>query len=1134
MKRNTVNFKCSAVATNAMRPIAAALATLFLSMPAVSGITIPDYPLQSSAPVAPNIMFILDDSGSMGNTFMPAPEATSDAAPSTSAPNIGPQTYARNGIYYNPATEYDPWKTANGTPLVDTPYGAVYNDGKLASAVSGVTNLASAIQVYYVPKTADKTLAYVNNPANYYKYALATNGEVWRSERLTYVGPTPPNNTAAHGCDTSTAGVGWRGCTRVTPTGRSEPAERQNFATWYSFHRTRTKTAKAGASDAFSDLGSNYRVGFTTIWGGNLVGPTRTPFNIPVTTDSGLFRDNALTTPVTYNRTTWYNNLQKADANGSTPLQGALQTAGNYFSRTDSAGPYGPDALASQLACRQNFAILTTDGFWNSQSGYNTAVNNADNSTTGAVPLPPGSTITPVGYSAVNPYKDNWSNTLADIANYYWKTDLRTDLDNIVPQSTGNPAYWQHMVTYGISIGLQGTLDPVLDLPKLTAGTPNTNGTTGWPDPTITEDPRRIDDLFHASVNGHGKFIAATNATEFKDGLRAALESISSLPASNSNASANSTSLDDGSLLFQAKYFPSKWAGELDAYTIVNGDIGATPTWKASANIPVYTSRNILTWDGLGGSTFPTSAQSTTLGTGVVNYIRGERNNERSATNPTGPYRNRIHLLGDIVNSSPAYVKQTNSIYVGANDGMLHAFDSITGVEQFAYIPGSTNLTDLALFSDLDYSHRYFVDGAVVVSTRAQTTGVSNFIAPNNNKNILVGALGRGGKGVFALDVTTPTAMTAAKVKWESATDSGMGNVLGRSFIAKLNNGMSAVIVANGPNSNDERAELFIYNLNTGALIANIDTGVGSAATPNGLSSPIGWDDDNDGDIDYVYSGDLLGNMWKFDIGSGTVSNWTLPANRKVLYAATDGGTPVKRQPITGRPTIARDPSTYKRWVFFGTGQFLAATDPASKDIQSWYGIIDEGSVITGRTDLAQRKIAVTGTITTYDTDGVTVLGITKVRGFEPAAALTAGKLGWYLDFITPPTPPGTKEGERMVGDQRLFDTILIAPSIIPSTDQCLPGGGGFVNAIDAFTGTSISTGFFDVNGDGDFTNDNVGTGGALVPVGSIDFRVGMGTNPVIGNGKIFQCGSAADCNKGNTAQSNRIGRISWREILGN
>ena len=509
MKRNTVNFKCSAVATNAMRPIAAALATLFLSMPAVSGITIPDYPLQSSAPVAPNIMFILDDSGSMGNTFMPAPEATSDAAPSTSGPNIGPQTYARNGIYYNPATEYDPWKTANGTPLVDTPYGAVYNDGKLASAVSGVTNLASAIQVYYVPKTADKTLAYVNNPANYYKYALATNGEVWRSERLTYVGPTPPNNTAAHGCDTSTAGVGWRGCTRVTPTGRSEPAERQNFATWYSFHRTRTKTAKAGASDAFSDLGSNYRVGFTTIWGGNLVGPTRTPFNIPVTTDSGLFRDNALTTPVTYNRTTWYNNLQKADANGSTPLQGALQTAGNYFSRTDSAGPYGPDALASQLACRQNFAILTTDGFWNSQSGY--------------------------------------------------------------------------MVTYGISIGLQGTLDPVLDLPKLTAGTPNTNGTTGWPDPTITEDPRRIDDLFHASVNGHGKFIAATNATEFKDGLRAALESISSLPASNSNASANSTSLDDGSLLFQAKYFPSKWAGELDAYTIVNG-LGMA--WAAQPSRP--------------------------------------------------------------------------------------------------------------------------------------------------------------------------------------------------------------------------------------------------------------------------------------------------------------------------------------------------------------------------------------------------------------------------------------------------------------------------------------------------------------------------------------------------------------------
>ena len=1132
MKRNLMNTKSPITFNNAMLPLSAALLTILLSAPAMSGVTIPNYPLQSSAPVPPNIMFILDDSGSMGLGYMPAPGATSDSAPTTNAPNIGQQTYARNGLYYNPALVYQPWKDANGNFIAGTLYGAAYSSATLATVASGVTNLAAAIQVFYVPKTNTTTLAYVMEPANYYKYVIATNGEVWRSERLTYVGPTPVNNTAAHGCDTTTAGVGWRGCTKVTPTGRTEAAERQNFANWFSFHRTRSKIAKNGASDAFSDLGENFRVGFTTIWGGNTVSAVRTPFLVPVGTDSGLFRN--LTAPVTTNRTKWFEELQRAPASGGTPLQGALQTAGTYFSRNDAAGPFGPESGANQLACRQNFAILTTDGFWNSNNGYVTPVNNSDNTATTPIPVPAGSLITPIGYTPANPYQDNWSNTLGDIANYYWKTDLRTDLENIVPQSVGNPGYWQHMVTYGISIGLQGTLDPVADLVPLTNGTVNSNGTTGWPNPTLAENPTRIDDLFHAAVNGRGKFIAATNADAFTAGLRDALTNISNVPSSNSNASANSTSLDDGSLLFQAKYRPAQWSGELEAYTITNGSISPTASWSAAALIPtIYTSRNILTWNGTTGAIFPTAVQTTALTTPIANYIRGDRTNERSGVNPTAPYRPRLHLLGDIINSSPAYVKETNSVYIGANDGMLHGFNSSTGAEQFAYIPSAVNLVDLKLLSDLDYPHRYFVDGAIVVSTRAQTATVSNFLAPNNNRNILVGALGRGGKGVFALDVTTPTSMTTTNVKWESNLNiltvegRGMGNVLGRSFIAKLNNGMSAAVVANGVNSVDDTAQLFIYNLNTGALLAQINTGMGPN---NGLSSPVGWDDDNDGDIDYVYSGDLMGNMWKFDISSTSPGDWDDLGNRTILYTAYDAGSPAKRQPITGRPTIGRDPTTYNRWVFFGTGQYLTPTDPGSKEVQTWYGIVDSSTTISGRSVLAQRKIAAVGTIITYDTDGVTVLKTTKVRGFDTPTPLTGSQQGWYIDLLTPPTPPGTKEGERMVGDQRLFDNILIAASIFPSTDLCLPGGDGFLNAIDAFTGSSMSTGFFDVNGDGDFTNDTVGG----VVVGSINLGVGMGTNPILGNGNAIQCGSLAGCEDFDIAASDRIGRISWREILGN
>jgi type IV pilus assembly protein PilY1 len=1200
-------------------PFATGFFAVMLSCPALAGIAIPDSPLQSNTIVPPNIMFILDDSGSMGNTFMPPPEAASDAAPTTNAPNIGQQTYARNGVYYNPAKTYEPWKNFDGTGVytADTPYTAVYSSTTLASG--GTTNLSANVQTYYVPKNlADKTLAYLNEPINYWRYQILTDGRVIRSERINYVaspaipfslgttGAITSNNftndynfvvpagvtsitfnssggtgtsanlyvlynaspnlttytcrsqnagntetctianptagtwrvrvyangslfsnvsltgnysqgpTSVDGCDTSTTGLGWRNCTQATPTGRSETAEKQNFATWYSFHRTRTKVAKAGAGAAFSELSSDYRVGFTTIW-------NRNTYLIPVGVDNGLFRNE--TTPVaTNNRSVWFDRLYAADASGNTPLLPALQRQGNYFSDSAATGPYGPESGTDQLACRQNFSILTTDGFWNSTTGY-TALGNSDNTTAATtIPVPSGSTITPIKYTAVNPYSDGYSNTLADVANYYWKTDLRT-LNNIVPPTANDPAYWQHMVTYGISIGLKGRLDPDTDIPNLTAGTTNSNGTIGWPDPTDVEDPDRIDDLFHASVNGHGKFIAAQDPDQFSDGLRAALAGIAEGQASNSNVTANSTSLDAGSFVLKALYVSGKWTGDLFAYSVdaSTGAISATSLWQASQQIPLPASRNILTWNGTAGATFPTAAQNTTLTTAVVNYLKGVRTGE---VQNGGALRNRVHVLGDIVNSSPVYVKDTNTVYVSANDGMMHSFDGTTGAEKFAYVPGGVNMTNLKMLSDPDYVHRYYVDGALVVSSRTQTTGVSNFTSPNNAKNILVGALGRGGKGVFSLDVTNPNAMTGTNVKWESAADADMGYVLGRPFIAKLNNGVSAVIVPNGYNSTNDRAALFIYDLNTGGLIAKVDTGVGTTALPNGLSSPIGWDEDNDGDLDYVYSGDLQGNMWKFDLSSSTPSNWTLSTNRTILYTAFDGGLPAKRQPITGRPTVARDPSTYKRWVFFGTGRFLSLADPNSVDVQTWYGVQDEGVTVAGRSALQQRNISVVGTLS-----GRTV------RGFDPAATLAASKKGWYVDLVLPPNPPGTVEGERMVGDQRLFDNILFAPSIIPSATACDVGGRGYLNAIDAFTGTSVGPAFFDVDGDGIF-DDTIGSGAGAVPVGSIDLGVGMITNPffqVSGSGtSIPVCGSAGTCANARGRRSDRIGRISWRELLRN
>src|SRR5690606_275134 len=180
---------------------------------------------------------------------------------------------------------------------------------------------------------------------------------------------------AALGCATSTSGYDWRKCEETTPevpasvaaSGHRTPeAEKTNFATWYSYHRTRIKAAKAGASEAFSPLGNEVRAGFWTLHqnGGD-------NYNIPVSQYDGRFVNNTVDDPktpineITDARTRWYNKLFSGQGSSGTPLQTTLDNAGKYFSRTEESGPYGPERGSAQLSCRQNFTILTTDGYWN-------------------------------------------------------------------------------------------------------------------------------------------------------------------------------------------------------------------------------------------------------------------------------------------------------------------------------------------------------------------------------------------------------------------------------------------------------------------------------------------------------------------------------------------------------------------------------------------------------------------------------------------------------------------------------------------------------------------------------------------------------------------------------------------------
>jgi type IV pilus assembly protein PilY1 len=1172
---------------------------------ATSDVAIPAVPLQSGTPYpAPNIMFILDDSGSMTYAAMPRDVSSHGNLDD----DIQDKSYVHNTLYYDPSIDYQAWKKADGTRYTGgMSYSAAYSSSDLIGGWT--TNLGDSTQTYFVPKAGATDL---DDASQYDKYQIKSVGgtlrvvksgpevrEQWNNRDIgeyswwygsievpsgvssltvticcgnggnaeLYVRRGNQPTTATYDArDTGSgnsedvtitspaAGTWWigvynndggRGNNSInnedilavatsdsfeTPTGRTEAAEMDNFATWYSYHRTRMKVAKYAASEAFSQLGDNYRVGFDSIWNRRQgvesndasskdAGPS---YPIPTGVDTGLFKGA--------NRTKWYEFLHAAQGENGTPLHDALWRAGKYY---ESSAPWksGTDA---DISCRLSFSILTTDGYWNSRaqfgsSGYDPSKygGNADGTAGATITRPTGATGGSYTYSPVRPYKDDRSGTLGDVAMYFWKRDLRNGLDNNVPTSSADEAFWQHMVTFGVAIGLAGELDPEDDLVDLTSGAKE------WPDPVLTNTSgsasfaSRIDDLFHATVNSRGSFVSASDPAKFVSGLLSALTTISERPGSASNVTANSTSFTSDTRVYQASYTSGTWTGELTAYVATSAGIQGAPAWRGSAGIPTdHTKRKVWTWNGGVGAAFPTTVQETALdastrtgseATGAENaaYIIGDKSNEPSRD---GKLRARTSLLGDIVNSSPIYVNDSGVLFVGANDGMLHAFDGATGKELFAYVPGGINLSDLGALSDPRYgqsiTHKYFVDGPIAVSAKSQTPG----------KNYLVGALGRGGRGVFALDVTNPSSFDAGDVLWEAGSDSDMGMVLGDPLVVTLNDtsNTKAVVVGNGINSPDGSATLFVLDIATGSVIREIEAG---SAGANGLFSPRGWDDDGNGTVDFIYAGDLKGNLWKFDLSKEDEGDWVVANSAKPMFQARDAGN--QAQPITAGLALARNPDTRDVWVFFGTGRFISTDDLNTKDVQTLYGIKDDG-IVDGRTsatefgDLVERQI-------------VAVSDDKRVRAFEEwKRTMEPDKKGWFIDLDEP------YEGERIVSGLRILGTTLIASSIIPGTgsSSCDAGGTGYINALDAFTGTSPEQAFFDINGDGVVNDDDkikttIDGKEVILPAGSIDLGIGMPTRATIID-KLLVVGGSGGGLGSVTINPQGVGarRVSWREIL--
>jgi type IV pilus assembly protein PilY1 len=1057
---------------------------------------IAEIPMAVKSTVYPNIMFTLDDSGSMQFEIMPDnyifqsarymfPRATSVYGGddygnrSVDFDATNPYTCALrsshfNAMYYNPAVTYKPWSKSDNTEMANADPTAAYHNPFNTGAGSRnltVNNTQSARWLESAGTVTDETSSKTFYPATYFRYTgtnAANNLDLncAKYQRVEIKSGNAPFTKA--GTRTDCAGAS---CTYTE--------EMQNFANWYTYYRSRILTARAGVGKAFAKAGTKVRVGFAAI--------NKDSSSVDGVNTSTVIRGVRPFTGTA--RTDFFNELygHTIPAAG-TPLRKALDDVGQYFSRTDSLGPWAetPGVGGTQLTCRQNYQVLMTDGYWNGD-GASTVAAQANNDGTG------GPTQTSAGgetytYSAVNPYTDSWSDTLADAAMYYWKNDLRSDLANNVPPNDKDPAFWQHMVNFTIGLGVQGTV-PLTDIAAAFTDTPTT---INWPDPS-TSDARKLDDLAHAAVNSRGGFFSTLNPTAFEQALADALNDISSRDAAAAAVAVTSHNLQPGdSTAYVSEYYPADWSGQLSAYVLdpATGLPGANPVWTAADQLKARTaaSRYIATHTGNSGAGQGIQFQPTTAGTvtklsaaqqtllntpatldgaDVVAYLRGDRSKEAAT------YRVRTQLLGDIINAEPLFVREpranytdngyaqfktdfsgrTTVVYQGANDGMLHAFmakDPDGGKELWAYIPNLLMPTLNALSSRNGFTHRFYVDGTPAAGDVDFQNTAGAVGGGTDWTTMLVGGLGKGGPGYYALDIKNPSAASeadvAAKVMWEfpnggtnATTRANVGYSFGKPVIVKTQNEGWVVLVTSGYNNGndtggDGEGYLYVLNARTGAVIkelcatttANCADGPGSAADPSGLAyiSAYVENADVDNTVDFVYGGDLKGNVWRFDL-TGPKAGWGV----KKLATLVDGAG--NYQPITSTPELAKvqQNGAFKRLVYVGTGQYLGDSDipgavganSHATQTQSMYVLLDDLSAAPTisplRTNLVQQSVTPGGVFTTSQVDYNV-------------------KKGWFIDL--------PNAGDRIVADPGIALTTLAFNVNTPSPDPCKAGGTSY------------------------------------------------------------------------------------------
>jgi type IV pilus assembly protein PilY1 len=944
--------------------------------------------------------------------------------------------------------------------------------------------------------------------------------------------------------------------------------EIQNYAKWYAYYRTRMQMMKTSVGISFRGFISNptgtppkpdsLRVGFITIHAAD---------SGSVAAAQYLRIDNFNTTQANNLYTKFY--LQTPG--GFTPLRESLSRAGWIFAGKLGTGlttgiPAADDPI--QSSCQKNYSLLTTDGFWNSNAGQDiagAAVGNWDNIDNNLY-TPAGVTpayTDPVSSRATGTYDGNilpgtvagtnpgGSGTLADVALYYYMTDLRGGTDrnnkptgpatspnttppngnvaaNNIPSKAGNKdfAQHQHMVTFtlGLADGLM-LYDPNYetvpgDFANIKNGVANVcfwaAGVCNWPAPQ-QDKQTALDDLWHAAVNGRGTYFLALNPKTLANALQNALSNIAGRTASAAAAATSSPNITPkDNFAFSTTYQTNTWSGivkanRLDAVTgavLVDAQGKPIVLWEADVKLLTQVganadSRNVLMLDTSSATKlkpfqfvgmtpaeqafFMNKCASMTqcgllslpqkavvnAGTALVGFLRGQTGNEavlfrdRVETDPVTNVTLQT-VLGDIVDATPAYIRvpefsytdtgyssfktanasRPGALYVAANDGYLHGFDNSTdvngnptstaGTENFAYMPKFV-MPGIYQIADTGYAnaHRFMLDGSPEIGDVFDATA-------SVWRTIVVGGANGGARGFYALDITDPK---NPKGLWEfcsdstlcpavgtvSHSDSDLGFTYGNPVIGKRAfDGRWVVVLTSGLNNVSPGSGVgFFYVLDaiTGQVLDKVSTGAGNTITPLGLMRQGGYFKAGlvDAKMDFVYGGDLQGNVWRIDMSTSP------PALMHMATLKDGAGNP---QPITVRPVVTN--INNNRVYYVGTGRYLASTDPSDTSQQSIYGFKDKDA--------------------DYGTNIRAANLVTQTLTAGSTRTITNNTVDWSTQdgFVIDLNPGNDSPGERIVLDPRLELGTLVFASNVPIVGGCTPGGDSFVYNLDFSSGSYV------------------------------------------------------------------------------